>query len=103
MLFSDSSLSISAALCFFVLRRRSRWYLPASLLGLTIEVFTSVVWIQLTGTVSSYFLIVVPILILAYRLYAAYWLGLVVYVVGAAMHARADDDNNGRHGQPHEH
>jgi hypothetical protein len=82
-------LCVSAALCFFVLRRRSRWFVPASLVGLTIELFTSVVWIQLTGSVSSYFLIIIPLLILAYRLYATYWLGLVVYAVGASLHAFA--------------
>jgi hypothetical protein len=82
-------LSISGALCWFVLRKRSRWFVPASLVGLTLELFTSIVWIQMTGSVSSYFLIVIPLLILAYRLYATYWLGLVVYIVGATMHAGA--------------
>src|SRR5215212_5606684 len=52
-------LSISSALCFFMLRKRSRWFATASLVGLTLELFTSVVWIQLTGSVSSYFLIVI--------------------------------------------
>jgi predicted Ser/Thr protein kinase len=84
-----SLLSVSASLCWFVLRRKSRWFVPASLVGLTLEVFTSVVWIQLTGTVSSYFLIILPLLILAYRLYGAYWLGLVTYLAAAAMHAAA--------------
>ncbi len=82
-------LAISTLLCFFVLRRKSRWFVPASVLGIAIETFTSIVWIQLTGTVSSYFLIVVPILILSYRLYSTYALGLVVYVAGAAMHIGA--------------
>ncbi|HTL37467.1 MAG TPA: serine/threonine-protein kinase [Kofleriaceae bacterium] len=82
-------LAVSAILCFFVLRRRSRWYTPAQLVSLTFEMFTSIVWIQLTGSVSSYFLIVVPVLILAYRLYATYRLGLIVYVLGAALHAGA--------------
>jgi hypothetical protein len=82
-------LSISGALAWFVLRKKSRWFVPSSLVGLSLELFTSVAWIQLTGSVSSYFLIVIPLLIMAYRLYATYWLGLVVYAVGAAMHAGA--------------
>jgi hypothetical protein len=82
-------LCVSCTLCFFVLRRRHRWYMPAQLLCLSIEMFTSIVWIQLTGSVSSYFLIVIPVLILAYRLYGTYRLGLIIYLLGAALHAGA--------------
>jgi hypothetical protein len=82
-----SLLCISGSLCFFFLRARGRWFAAFSVLGLAIEMFTSMVWIQLTGSVSSYFLIVIPLLILSYRLFAAYWLGLVAYIVGATMHA----------------
>ena len=54
---------------------------------LTIETFTSLTWIQLTGSVSSYFLIVIPVLILAYRLYAGYRLGVSAYLMGAVANA----------------
>jgi hypothetical protein len=81
-----SLLAVSATLCFTVLRRRGRWFAPLSVVGLTIEMFTSVVWIQLTGTVSSYFLLVIPVLILAYRLYGEYWLGLASYIIGAVIY-----------------
>jgi hypothetical protein len=81
-------LAVSGTLCLF-LRKRGPWFVPLSLVGLSIEMFTSVVWIQLTGTVSSYFLIVIPVLILAYRLYGTYRLGLAVYIAGAVMHGGA--------------
>jgi hypothetical protein len=80
-------LLISCLLCFFVLRKRTRFYLPLSYVCLSIETFTSLTWIQLTGSVSSYFLIVIPVLVLAYRLYAGYRLGVSAYVMGAALHA----------------
>lgn len=79
-------LAVSGALAWFVLRRRGRWYVPLSFVGLSIEVFTSMCWIQLTGSVSSYFLIVIPVLVLAYRLYGTYQLGVAAYAIGAVMH-----------------
>jgi hypothetical protein len=82
-------LAVSATLCFTVLRRRGRWYMPLSLVSLAIETFTSMCWVQLTGSVSSYFLLALPVLILGYRLYATYRLGLAAYLIGAAMHAAA--------------
>ncbi|HUS30672.1 MAG TPA: serine/threonine-protein kinase [Kofleriaceae bacterium] len=80
-------LLISCVLCFFVLRKPRRLHLPLSYLCVAIETFTSLTWIQLTGSVSSYFLIVIPVLILAYRLYAGYRLGISVYLFGAVLHA----------------
>jgi hypothetical protein len=82
-------LALSAALCWFVLRRRGRWFVPVQLAGIGLEVFTSMVWIQLTGSVSSYFLVILPLLILSYRLYGSYWQGVSAYVACAVMHAGA--------------
>jgi serine/threonine-protein kinase len=79
-------LLVAAALCWFPLRTKGRWHGPLSIVCLSIEAFTCVTWIQLTGTVSSYFLVAIPLLILGYRLYARYRLGLLVYAVGAVMH-----------------
>jgi hypothetical protein len=82
-------LAIATTLSWTVLRRRGRWFGPVSIVVLALEVFTSIVWIQLTGSVSSYFLFTVPLLILAYRLYGRYWLGLAAYITGAVLHAGA--------------
>ncbi|HSD88857.1 MAG TPA: protein kinase [Kofleriaceae bacterium] len=82
-------LVVSGSIAWFGLRRKGRWYMPLSSLCIVIEMFTSITWIQLTGSVSSYFLLVLPVLILAYRLYATYRLGLAAYLVGAIMHAGA--------------
>ena len=80
-------LTVSCLLCFFALRKRGRFYMPLSYVCLAIEIFTSLTWIQLTGSVSSYFLIVIPVLVLAYRLYAGYRLGVSAYLMGAVLHA----------------
>jgi len=80
-------LAIDGALSWFALRRRGPYYAWLARLSLAIEAFTIIVWIQLTGSLSSYFLIALPVITLAYRLYATYELGLTTYAVGAAMHA----------------
>jgi hypothetical protein len=79
-------LLVSVALNWTLLRRRRRGYTTAFACVVALEMFTSMVWIHLTGSVSSYFLIVVPVLVLSYRLFASYGLGLATYAMGAAMH-----------------
>ena len=79
-------LVVDVGLCWFALRRRGRLYMHLARASLVIEMFTIIVWIQLTGSLSSYFLIAIPVLVLAHRLYATYRLGLTAYLVGAGMH-----------------
>ena len=79
-------LTLSGSLSWFVLRRKGRWYFPLSLVCITCEMATAVMWIQLTGSVSSYFLMTIPIFMAAYRLYGTYRLGLAAYLIGAGMH-----------------
>lgn len=79
-------LSISGSLAWFVLRRKGRWFMPLQALCIFIEMFTSLVWVQLTGSVSSYFLLAIPLFVAAYRLYADYVFGLMAYIVGASLH-----------------
>lgn len=79
-------LALSGSLSWFVLRRKGRWFMPLNLVCITCEMGTSVMWIQLTGSVSSYFLIVIPIFMAAYRLYGTYRLGFAAYVIGALLH-----------------
>jgi hypothetical protein len=58
-------------------------------LCIVIETFTIVVWVQVTGSVSSYFLLIVPSGILGYRFFLGYragvvtLLGFVIFHVGA--------------------
>lgn len=57
--------------------------------AIAIEVFTTFVWIQLTGTVSSYFLFVVPVLITWYRLMVGYAAAMVTLGCALAIHLGA--------------
>jgi serine/threonine-protein kinase len=56
---------------------------------LVIEIFTTVVWIQVTGSVSSYFLLLIPVLVMVYRLFTGYWMGLLAVASGMAFHLGA--------------
>jgi len=64
---------------FWIARRRHCWM---GLLGFSvvIESFTVIVWIQLTGSLSSYFLFVPYLLICAYRIVGNYRLSLLCTV-----------------------
>jgi predicted Ser/Thr protein kinase len=79
-------LALSASLSWFVLRRQGRWFWPLNLVCITCEMATAVMWIQLTGSVSSYFLMTIPIFMAGYRLYGTYRLGFAAYVIGASLH-----------------
>jgi hypothetical protein len=78
-------LAIATSLSWFVLRRKSRYFMALQLVVITIELLTCVTWIQLTGSVSSYFLIIIPLLILAYRLYGSWTFAVVTYGLGSVM------------------
>jgi eukaryotic-like serine/threonine-protein kinase len=81
-----SLLTISGSIAWFALRTKGRWFMQLQVLCVLFEMFTTLVWVQLTGSVSSYFLIAIPMFIAAYRLYAGYGLGMAAYLIGASMH-----------------
>ena len=56
-----------------LLRKRGPWFGSGQILCGTLEIVTTLTWIQLTGIVSSYFLIAGPLLIVAYRVFSGYW------------------------------
>lgn len=82
-------LALSGSLSWFVLRRKGRWFMPLNIVCITCEMTTCVMWIQLTGSVSSYFLMTIPVFLAAYRLYGTYRLGLAAYLIGASLHVCA--------------
>jgi tRNA A-37 threonylcarbamoyl transferase component Bud32 len=82
-------IAIDAAISWFGLRRRGPLYLPLSMLCVAIEAFSAVVWVQLTGSLSSYFLVALPVLVLTYRLFGTYRLALAAYLFGASLHLLA--------------
>jgi len=82
-------LAVSGLTSWFLLRVRRRFYDAISTVCVVIEMFTAVVWIQLTGTVSSYFLFAIPILVLIYRFFAGYRLGLIALLAGMGFHLGA--------------
>lgn len=71
------------------MRRANR--APALVLGLSvaIEMFTTIVWTQATGSVSSYFLLLPPFLIFLYRFMIGYGPGLVCLATAMGFHAGA--------------
>ena len=79
-------LAVATSVSWFGLRRRGPLYIPLSILCAAIEMLSAVVWIQLTGVVSSYFIVVIPAVVLAYRLYTTYRLGLACYLLGSSLH-----------------
>jgi serine/threonine protein kinase len=79
-------LTAVAALSWFGLRRRHRFYDALVYLSITIEVCTAMVYIQITGSVSSYFVVVIPVLTLIYRFFLGYRQGVAVLAVGIVAH-----------------
>jgi hypothetical protein len=80
------TLTVVAALSWFGLRRRHRFYDALNYLSLTLEVCSAMVYIQITGSVSSYFVVVIPVLTLIYRFFLGYRQGVAVLAVGIAAH-----------------
>ncbi|CAN5766989.1 hypothetical protein BH11MYX3_BH11MYX3_06740 [soil metagenome] len=79
-------LGIAAAVSWFGLRTKGRHYFALSMVCVAIETFSTLVWVQLTGSLSSYFLVTFPILVLSYRLFATYRLALAAYLTGVVLH-----------------
>ncbi len=82
-------LAVAAAVSWFGLRTKGRYYFPLSMVCVAIETFSTLVWVQLTGSLSSYFLITFPVLVLSYRLFVSYRLALIAYLAGVSLHLLA--------------
>lgn len=79
-------LVIDFGVTFFWLRERHRYYDALHIFVSLIECFTSVVWLQLTGSLSSYFLFIGFMLITIYRCFVSYRIGLITTIGIALMH-----------------
>ncbi len=87
-------LTLDALVSLAILRdparlRLERWAPPILWACIVIEMFTTTVWVQVTGTVSSYFLLVGPIFVFSYRLVIGYRAGLVAWFSLVACHVTA--------------
>ena len=58
-----------------------------AMLGAVIVAGTVLVWVQLTGSVTSYFMLTSFLVIFIYRLYIGYWVSLVFLLASALGHA----------------
>jgi predicted Ser/Thr protein kinase len=76
LLGNDSLLLASLIATLLFLRRPGRGYAAATIFGAIVEQLTAVIWIQMTGTVTSYFLATLGVLAFLYRVLAGYWAGL---------------------------
>jgi serine/threonine-protein kinase len=79
-------LALDAAMTQLFLRRPRRGLRAIFAVCVVIEAVTTLLWIQLTGTVSSYFLAMALLLIVVYRLFD-HTLGLVCAVTFSLLHA----------------
>lgn len=84
LVMNDSILAIDLLLTVLFMRRFSRAYPAVLIIGAVLETFTAVTWIQMTGTVTSYFIGTITILAIAYRFLGNYWSGLACIVTGVA-------------------
>jgi len=84
-----SLLALDLAVTLLVLGKPGRHRALVQDVCVVIEAFTVVVWVQVTGSVSSYFLLVGPVLILAYRFFLGYRAGVVIAVSFAVCHVGA--------------
>lgn len=78
-----AALMIHQAALFRSPRLQRRGVMIPALLAVVV---TMLVWIQLTGSVTSYFILCGLILILIYRLFFDYWAGFVVTMAFVALH-----------------
>jgi predicted Ser/Thr protein kinase len=91
-LFAEVNISLMAldlALTLVFLRRPWRGYRAVLMLCIVCEALAATVWIQMTGSVSSYFLIVGFLLILLYRLLFDYASGLTCALAVTLLHTAA--------------
>src|SRR5438445_1413741 len=91
-LFAECNISLMAidlGLTLWLLRRPWRGYRAVLATCVVSETLAATVWIQMTGTISSYFLIVGFLLILLYRLLFDYQSGVIAAGSMMALHTGA--------------
>lgn len=71
-------LAIDLVLTLTLLRRPGKWWEPALVTSLVLEAVTIMVWVQLTGTLTSYFLSAAVMLVVFYRSAFAWRHGVIV-------------------------
>jgi hypothetical protein len=84
-----SLLSVDVAVTLLFLRKTSRYHAALQDVLIAIEAFTIIVWVQVTGSVSSYFLLIVPAVILGLRFFLGYRAGLVALLSFVVSHVGA--------------
>src|SRR5262249_42013133 len=72
-----------------LMRRPHRLYRALALSCLTAEALSMMIWIQMTGSVTSYFLIMAILMVLLYRLAWDYWMGLACLLLVSGFHLAA--------------
>jgi len=85
-LYAIPVLSLDAVLAWFLLvraERPRRWF---GAVGGVAEISTMVAWVQLTGTVSSYFMVAVVAIIVVYRGFWSYRTGLTIFFAAVLFH-----------------
>jgi hypothetical protein len=63
-----------------------RWFVPALVASIPVEIFTAMVWVQVSGSVSAYSIALPMILIAFYRIAYDLRLSLVAFASALAMH-----------------
>jgi len=79
---NDTLLLASWLATVLFMRRAGRASRNALIFGAVVEQLTAVIWIQMTGTVTSYFLGTLGVLGLLYRVLGNYWTGLLAGTTG---------------------
>lgn len=82
-------LAVDLVLTLTLQRRPGPLFEPALIASLVIEAITIMVWVQLTGTLSSYFLSVVVMLVVVYRMGFAWRHGVIATLALLLCHATA--------------
>jgi hypothetical protein len=81
---NNGLLALDCLVTFLTLNRALRWTPAVIIGGSLIEVGTSLIWIQMTGSVTSYFIGTLVMLILIYRFVVNYWAGLATMLASTA-------------------
>ncbi len=84
-----SILALDLGLSIAWLRRPGPRYRLALLVAALLELVSVMVWIQVTGTVSSYFISGAVALLMIYRAGFDYWTGLCAFVAAVSLHVGA--------------
>jgi serine/threonine-protein kinase len=80
---NNGLLGLDLAVTLAVMRRDTRWDPAVIVGGCIIEIGTAMVWIQMTGTLTSYFLGTVAVMTLVYRVAVNYWAGAAALVTSS--------------------